>query len=266
MDFEFGQTAQSVAFLERNPKCEASLDKLGALSNKCFGPEVRTMNRMESISYCLGFTCREDFLEILFLAVNGFGSGALKLLRGLYERTVALAYIIKRPEKAERFIRFAAIQEYKALVAAGTIVTDEQFDAVIGETTTAAQIRASYQEVRAEFQVTRCRECGDQGTAFSWDIDVASMVHVVGDPLKRYYLGAYTIPNFHIHATLASVYDGQPEDERTRRRQSESDFAVANASGLFLEVMKSQNTLFTRNLDEEISACDDDLMDVWVNR
>jgi hypothetical protein len=53
--------------------------------------------------------------EIVFLAVNGYGNGASKLLRGLYERAVTLTYLIKFPEKVERFERFAIIPEYKPI-------------------------------------------------------------------------------------------------------------------------------------------------------
>lgn len=68
-------------------------------------------NRLEDVSFSLSQTCREDFLEVTFLAVNGYANGAMKALRGLYERTVTLAYIGKKPEKAERFVRYAAIQD-----------------------------------------------------------------------------------------------------------------------------------------------------------
>ena len=65
---------------------------------------------MQDIGFNLGETCRRDFLEIGFLAVNGYGIAAQKLLRGLYERAVTLEYIRQNPEKAERFVRFGAIQ------------------------------------------------------------------------------------------------------------------------------------------------------------
>jgi hypothetical protein len=72
---------------------------------------LRPKNRTEDICFGLGHTCREDFLEILFLAANGYSNGALKLLRGLYERALTMSYIIKSPAKADRFMSFVAIQE-----------------------------------------------------------------------------------------------------------------------------------------------------------
>ena len=40
-------------------------------------------------------------------------ASAPKILRGLYERAVSLEYIRQNPAKAERFVRFAAVQEHR---------------------------------------------------------------------------------------------------------------------------------------------------------
>ena len=45
---------------------------------------------IDRVLFWLGNVCREDFSEILLLAANGYGIGALKLFRGLYERVVTL--------------------------------------------------------------------------------------------------------------------------------------------------------------------------------
>lgn len=87
---------------------------------------------MEDIGFNLGETCRRDFLEIAFLAVNGHGAAAQKLLRGLYERAVTLEYIRRSPDKAERFVRYGAIQEYKVLKVALELVGQEEFDKHMG--------------------------------------------------------------------------------------------------------------------------------------
>ncbi len=89
--FEFGQTTESEAFFDRNPKFYPAFERLGALINKCFGRPIQAKNRTEDVCFSLGETCREDFIEILFLATNGYATGESKLLRGLYGRAVALA-------------------------------------------------------------------------------------------------------------------------------------------------------------------------------
>ena len=57
--------------------------RLVELTNRAFGREWKPKNRMQDIAFNLGETCRQDFLEILFLAVNGHGIGAQNSARTL---------------------------------------------------------------------------------------------------------------------------------------------------------------------------------------
>jgi hypothetical protein len=99
--FEFGDSQECDAFFKRNPKFYPAFERLMTLANKCFGRTFHPKTRLEDVGFDLGHTCCADYGEILFLAVNGFGRAASKLLRGQFERAVGLAYIIKHPEKAE---------------------------------------------------------------------------------------------------------------------------------------------------------------------
>jgi hypothetical protein len=157
MDFYFGDTPDCKAFFNRHPDFHPAVDRLLELTNNCFGRSFQPKDRTEEICFHLGQTCRDDYLEILFLASNGYGIGASKLLRGLYERTVALAYMVKHRDKAERFTRFAAIQEYKAMVAALRQVLIEQFDEAVCGKTTVAQIKELREKVKPEFLVEVCK-------------------------------------------------------------------------------------------------------------
>jgi hypothetical protein len=264
MDFHFGATPESDAFFNRSPKFYPAFERLMTLSNKVFGRGFNPKNRTEDIGFSLGETCRDDFLEILFLAVHGYGNGAAKLLRGLYERAVALAYMVKNPEKAERFVRFAAIQEYKAMVAALKLVTEEEFDKAMAPKTTAAQIREFREMVKPEFQVEVCKKCHHVDTAFSWDKrDVLAQVQDVGDLYGHFYLGAYAMPNLHVHATLASVRRDIPFEERVLDQRREADFALMNAMAVLLMVIRSQNTLFSLALEADVEACEREWSQVW---
>jgi hypothetical protein len=263
MDFEFGETTQSTTFLDRNPKFIPAFERVVALTNKCFVRTYQPKNRMEDICFHLGQTCRQDFLEIVFLAVNGYGIAASKVLRGLYERTVTVAYLVKHPEKTDRFVNFAAIQEHKAVNRALGTVSQEEFDKVIPPDMV-QRIRDSYEQVKKEFQVTRCSKCGHKGTAISWDLDFSSMVRDVGEPFPRYYLGAYEIPNLQVHATLASAQIKRPdEEEMAEINRREGDFALLNATLIFLLAIRSQDVLFSLNLSQDIEACELDVESVW---
>lgn len=264
MDFEFARTVQSDAFFTRNPKFIAAFERLVSLINKCFGRAFQAGNVREDICFNLGQTCSGDFLETVFLATNGYGIGALKTLRGLYERAVALAYMVKHPEKADRFAKFAAIQEYKAIKTALTIVPESELESMMNARgLTIGRAKESYDKFKSEYQITNCKKCKTKRTAISWDVDLSSMVKDVGEPYDRFYLGAYTLPNFHVHATLASILPNRPSpEELAERNRREGDFSVLTAFGIMTLVANSQNSLFTLGLAGEIAGSDADLADL----
>ena len=264
--FEFGETAEAHAFFIRQANFYPAFEQLSALVNKCFvRPFPQPYYGYDYIRFSLGESCREDFLELLFLAVNGYGQGAGKILRGLYERAVALAYIVKEPSKTERFANFAAIQQHKALKDALKVTTEQEWDAVMGSGRTAAEIREWFEAVREDFQQTDCRTCKTKRPAITWDLDVASMVAKVGPPYDLYYLLAYTNANLELHATLASALreDNKNADARRQQRRAKADTTLFCAAMLLVEVVRSENTLFVLNLDDEIQAAEDGMAKVW---
>jgi len=239
--------------------------RLFELTNKVFGREWKAVNRMQDIAFNLGETCRQDFLEILFLAVNDYGVGAQKLLRGLYERAVVLEYLRKNPDKAERFVRFAAIQEYKVAIAARDVVGEEAFDHEMIRPF--GDFQKMYDEVKPEFQVTDCKKCGTKRTAFSWDLDVPAMVRKIGRPYDSLYIAAYALPNLHIHATLSSAFArevvvGTPEEKNI----DAAEVSLIHAILILVLVLQSQSEIFSLGLEKETQACWDDVSAVWQER
>lgn len=253
--FEIPDTEKSRAFVTRNPRFPAAILRLTATANKCFGRNPRSKNRLEHICFWLGHTCRQDFFEIVFLAVNGYGAGATKILRSLYERAVTIAYLIQNPDKVEQFFQFAAIQEHRAMQAALTVVPEAQFDAAMGPANRVAEIRKRYNEHKGNFKATACEKCGVK-TPPSWDLDLVSMIRRVGKAYEMLLVLAYTSPNFLIHATVTSA---EPRDEK--REQWDAEVAVTTATGLLLGMMRYQDELFSLDLDADIETCEKDLSD-----
>jgi hypothetical protein len=132
MTFEFGETEESNAFFDRNPSFVPFFEKLMTAANKCFGRRATFKNHLEDVIFSQGHTCRDDFTELVFLAVNGYANGAAKILRGLYERAVTLAYIGDSNEKARRFHRYSGIQAHRSMEAALKLFTEEEFEKVAG--------------------------------------------------------------------------------------------------------------------------------------
>jgi hypothetical protein len=264
MTFEFGETTPCADFLRRNPKFLEFFDEVTKLGNKCLGREMKPANEFQDVSFGVGHACREDFLEIVFLAINGYGFAASKLLRGLYERALALAYMVLEPSKTQRLIRFAAIQEHRAMEAALRVVAEDEFDKAMGSSNSAQLIRERYAMVKPEFLTTFCKKCETKRVQANWDLDVASMAQKVGEPYNGLFLIAYTIPNFHIHATLASA-SGLRKDEasRVKEQHDEGKLSLFAACHLFLLVVRSQSQIFSMNLDPEIEACETALARLW---
>ena len=258
--FEFGNTDASRDFLTRNPKFLPAFDRLTLLSNKCFANRPGPKNRFEDVCFGLGHTCREDFLQVLFNVVNGYGNGASKLLRPLYERAVSLLYIEKHPDKAERLVRFAAIQEYRHMREALKFTSEAEFDNAMGSPeNTVAEITNRYNTIKPEFS----------GRAVSWiDGGVATMVEDIGaledsgHALKDIFLGSYAMPNLSLHTSLVSAmrYTGHG----TAMEKAEAQFVLYNATVIFITVMECQNRVFSLKVDNEIAECWEDIEKIWI--
>jgi hypothetical protein len=253
--FEIPDTVKSRAFAARNWQFLAALPKLLETADKCFGRDPRPKDARERICFWLGHTCRQDFLEIVFLAVNGYGAGATKILRSLYERAVTVAYLIQKPDKVERFLQFAAIQENRAVQATLRLVPQQKIDSAMNPENTVAEVHKRYEQYKGTFKATACEVCGVK-TPPSWDIDLVSMIRQVGEPYESVFVLAYTNPNFQIHATLASA---SPHDED--REEKDAKTALLVATELFLAAIRSQNTLFSLGLDPDIEARINELRD-----
>jgi hypothetical protein len=255
VEFEFGETQEAEHFFDRNPKFVPTFLRLMELANKYLSNRPLPKNQTEDICFGLGHACRRDFLEVIFLAVNGYGSGASKIIRGLYERSVALAYMVQDPDKVDRFVRYAAVQEHRILDGALKVVNEADFDAIMGPANSVSEIRRRYREVKPEFEMDVCRECGTRRVQPSWDLDVPAMVHKVQGLYQQFFLPNYVVPNLAIHATLSSAtLKNSPSDEHR-----EADLQVLCASLLLLLTLRSQESIFHLGFEKEIEACEEDI-------
>jgi hypothetical protein len=111
----FGFPDEWAAFEGQHAKFLEALDALTETINcvKC-----RTFHNScpaDEIVFFLGSVVSEDFTEVWLLAGNGLGTGAMKVLRGMYERTVTAAYISKFPEQVKPFSDYGQIAHRRLL-------------------------------------------------------------------------------------------------------------------------------------------------------
>ena len=83
------------------------------------------------------------------------------------------------------------------------------------------------------------------------------MAHNVGGPFQSFFLGAYSIPNAEVHATLASI-------DRNKSPRELADFAFKLAFGLMLTVVGYQNVMYKLNLNDDIASLAKPLGAEWI--
>ena len=191
--------------------------------------------------------------------MNGHGSGATKLLRGLFERAVTLAYLVAYTEKTRRYMHYTAINEHKMIQAARKLFCDEEIDKVLGAGSVCTIIR-QYEKYRPEF-------LKGKKLARSWDIPFSEQIEDVGEPFEQYYLAGYLVPTMHVHATSTSVYSRyEPRgDDMVTREASPKEVlgTLIHAHAIFFQALELQINLFKLPLVDELAACHAEIPKTW---
>jgi hypothetical protein len=196
----------------------------------------------------------EDFIEILVLAGNGLGIGAMKLLRGFYEMVVTMADFVKRPADAEKFLDYQYINEHKAIEHAKK---RGQLDVLNLPDTHIQEIETDYQSVKGSFRG-------------SWhSLNLSDMADDVDKYLSSLYPSCFLLPTFLAHSTaimaisrtrIASTgklaYDENAQKELARS-------ALVGAHNLLLRALGILNDHFKLEGHTELSERKSDFLQIW---
>lgn len=265
----FGDSEEWKKFVQRHGLFAEKLDDLTATITNVLSHSFTVETPAQEIVHFFGPLAVEDFMEILLLCGNGYGVGALKILRGLYERTVTAAYIAKHPDTAERFLDFGSIQMRRMLNQAkelyGTNVLRQMLSPGKMES-----IEAEYQAVKDKFLEPLCKTCDTTRMSFSWSsLDTASMARKAGYCLDKLYHLAFMIPTPQAHATVLSLTSRMRTDEHGLRyfnsaaQHDEADAALSTAHGLILVMLSIQNDYFKSGKDAEIAERNAEYLAIW---
>jgi Family of unknown function (DUF5677) len=245
-------------FLERFQNLESAL-------NIAFTREITASKPLERIIYFTGRLCAEEFNEIYLLCGNGYGVAALKLVRGMFERTVTARYLSTHPEEAQNFLDFHWIWQRKLMRA-----IDETFGPELLAQEKRSEVEQEFQNIRERFTVTDCEKCGTTRTNYTWSkLDLVSMAKKAG-PVGRLILPGYYFPTKEAHSTIDAiftrldperkglVFDGGPQRKR-------ADDAMLTAHNLILDNLDLQKEYFgLTSLEEPLQKCLADFMDIWA--
>lgn len=152
--FLFGIREAQKDFSSRHQQVLREYSNLRLAQDFVISGATKKMKHMtDKIIYFLSRQVFEDFDEILLLCGNGMSTGALKILRGMFERTVTVCYLQKHPEDVERYHKYYYVRRRKE-----TSAVKRDFPNALS-VETLAQYEKDYEDVKSLFQVPVCEAC-----------------------------------------------------------------------------------------------------------
>jgi hypothetical protein len=220
----------------------------------------------ERLIFFLGRMIVDELGEILIRSGNGYGFGAYKIVRGMYERVVTAIYIAKDPAEARKFALQSTIDKFK-LWERTVAAFPEMAKQCTGE-----QVRS----LKAESDVARkalrepvCKKCGQPMPDAPWTRKgLDAMAREVDDGLYRLYGQFYLEGTAQSHANSLGLERRLKRSERggwTYKDTSEDEgkFALNLGHSLVLTTLKLQNEYFRLGLNAQIQERIEAYVSIW---
>lgn len=248
----FGNQVEWKAFLTVNPARTRAIQNILETCKQVFLRTLISDKPSDRVGFYLGRICVEEFNEILLLSGNGYGVGALKILRGMYERAVTAAYLLDNPEFGELFLDYHKVHKHKAYNHGQKM---GPFKPQFSEETV-KQIKEEFEAVKAQYTEEICSVCKKTRIQGSWTkLDTLSLAKKAGKGFEELYFDAFYLPTLQVHTTVSSLMNrlGQtPEGRMTFNpgaQRTEARHATVLAHNLLLSVIESQNRHFSLGLE-----------------
>jgi hypothetical protein len=269
-DFMVGTPAEWKDFARRHARFlqrhSYLTDTIKAAFETDLGHDVSLASR---VVYLLGRGCVDDFEEIVILAGNGRGFGALKLLRGMFERYVTASHIHANPHDALKFVDYFWVQQHRLLEQMISIFGPQLFDAPELQAGL-EETRQHYAKVKDKFTIPCCPRCKDKRVNHTWHrMDVVSMAGKLGGGAKALTISGYYMPMKQIHATLGAILSRVEDTEQTLSytgavNRDRSDEALQTAHLLLLGAIALQIDHFKlQAVGPGFEQCSRDFADIW---
>jgi len=207
-------------FLDRNRHAEHICDRLLAKSLQVFREDHQySLKAAEVISFGLLLSAQLTFQEVVTLAANGFGPGAQARLRTMYEFVALAAHFIRRPEDAEKFIRFQRVEETKELLRAAELYATND------DAATVHRLRERLSHLERELQKLEARF----GKSFrrSWHDGFEAISKNLG--WQHHFFYDYLLPNRYVHASPRQL-EKRISNEEQLYFEAGPDFDAADES------------------------------------
>jgi hypothetical protein len=139
-----------------------------------------------------------DLDDIMLLCCKDRHWGALKLLRGLFERTVTLKYLAQNPAEVQAFLAFDAV-DWKTVLDG----IERRFG-IKAEPETLRNIHAAAKDVRDKFRQEPCDKCGMRKQTSWTPRSSLELAQKVG--LEHLHFEAFVLPSKFIHPTYFGAH------------------------------------------------------------
>ena len=253
-------------FDRRHPKWSAVLSRLWGVINVAFSRTQIMDTKIEEFVYFDGNLVAEDFMELFLMAVNGYGYGAMKLLRSMYEHTVTLKYLQDHPDELQAFFDFDRVQQYKLIKP-----ILETFGEGVLPADIAAETERRYEEVKERFIVKSCKSktCNEKRVGHTWNkLDFVSMAKRTG-AIGSLIVPSYFMPLRHAHSTVRAMAERLEHGDGHMRfnrelQPDEADEALMTAHNCILIALEIQDERFKiPGLKSAIENCVRDWALIW---
>lgn len=267
--FQVGQPEEWQRFSNRVPGFVEEIPNLYSLARAVFERDM-TATKDDLVVEGLGLLVWEDFEEIVTLAANGHGFGALKLLRGMFERIATVSYLQKHTDEIEAFCAYEPVRSFK-------IVNDvrESFGAGAVSEDFYNEQKEARDEVKGRFMQDCCNSsrCDKRRPMISWSkksiLDIAkdADVNLRQQAFMLYYFGMLeTHPTFtSITSRMTETATGFTFLRRDQKARDQAFLAVGLAHNLVLFNFGIQIDHFKELADvqPELDRAKQRLVEIW---
>jgi len=260
---EYGYPEEWSNFAARHSEFTRRFVNIEKALQAAFHRTHQTTTPAERTIYFLGRLAVEEFMEILLLCGNGYGIGAQKLVRGMYERAVTARYLFKHPDEVDDCTAFHRVTDRRFLKAIQSTVGPDVFTEEQTET-----IERDYEAVKSRFMVPDCKTCNTLRLNHTWSRkDVVSMARESED-LWHLIVPAYYVPTREFHSTLGAIFSRLDPDAVAKgeglifdstAQRDRADQAIITAHTILLNVLDLQRECFhITELEPLLQSCFED--------
>lgn len=264
----FGSEEEWVRFNRNFPLFVEKYQALEDLRNKIFQRDGEG-DKIDRVIFALGRVCSEDFQQALLLCGNGFGIGALQMIRGMYEREVTAVYLAKNPDKVDDFLDYHSVQIRKGMNHLKRVTKDEALERMIPKKLQES-IEADYKTVKDKFLETICENCNLTKPMGSWTkLATPDLAFKADVELANLYFYDYFRPTMYSHSTVSSLIARLRKGEQDQflfdneGQKSHVKEALIGAHALLLHVLDFQNEHFKLGLDDGLKQLSRDFEECW---